>query len=109
MSCRAPVYTPMCNKILRFYFKYPNMTCFRNDLERRQHKAARAAVDTLSPADRMIVERLVSDPGSMDLLDSYIFRRMKACGWDETRIERYSVLLRGLQKKVALSMGYIEA
>lgn len=109
MSCRAPVYTPMCNKLLRFYFKYPEMTHFRNDLERRQHEAARTAVDTLSPTDRMIVEQLMSNPGSMDLLDSYIYRRMKASGWDESRIERYCVLLRGLQKKVAVSMGYIEA
>ena len=108
MSKRAPEYAPMCNKHLRFYFANPNRTEFRSYLAQRQFTAVETVIKTLSDSERKWLEAIIPGSNGRDLLDSYIVQNLKDSGASEAEIDRFYRLLRRVNLKIAICLGYAE-
>ena len=108
MSKRAPEYTPMCNKHLRFYFSNPNRTEFRSVLAQRQFSAVEKALKTLSTHERDWLKTIIPGTNGRDLLDSYIARNLKDSGSSAADIESFYNLLRRVNIKIAICLEYAE-
>lgn len=108
MSKRAPEYTPMCNKHIRFYLSNPNRQEFRSYIAQKQFLAVEKALNALSAKERYWVSEILPGNGSNDLLDSYIVRNLRDSGANESQIEQFFTLLRRVNRKIAVDLGYVE-
>ena len=109
MSRNVPAFTPMCNKILRFYFSDPNRESFQNDLARRQFEAARDSLEQLPRWDVDLLRSIIPfNDGCRDISDSYIPRRLNALSMNREKQNYFYDLLRRANNKIAVRMGYIE-
>ncbi len=109
MSRNVPAFTPMCNRVLRFYFSNPNRESFQSDLARRQFEAARDSLEKLPRRDMDLLRSIVPyNDGCRDISDSYIPRRLNALGMSREKQNYFYDLLRKLNLEIAICMGYIE-
>lgn len=108
MSKRAPEYTPMCNKHIRFYLSNPNRQEFRSYIAQKQFLAVEKALKGLSAKERDWVSEILPGNGNNDLLDSYIVRNLRDSGASESQIEQFFTLLRRVNRKIAVDLGYVE-
>ena len=108
MSARAPEYTPMCNRHLRFYLSDPNRTEFQDYIAEKQFRAVEKVLADFSPEERSRLKEVMVCPGrSRDLTDSYIRPRLSELGYTSAEANDFYALLTRINKKIAISLGYI--
>lgn len=108
MSRRAPEYMPMCNKHLRFYFSNPNRTEFRSYIAEKQFRAVERAISSVNEKERKWLNAIIPGRVNNDLLDSYIVRNLRNSGATNNEIEKFFTMLRKVNAKIAIDLGYIE-
>ncbi len=109
MSRRAPAYTPLCNKILRFYFSDPQRTEFISVTAQRQFEAVKLALKSSSPYEIKLLHSIVPfKDKDQDLLDSYIQKRLLSLGLNREEQDYFYNLLRSINYRIAVQLGYIE-
>lgn len=108
MSKRAPEYTPMCNKHIRFYLSNPNRKEFRSYIAQKQFSVVEKVFGELTNHERAWLSAILPGDGNNDLLDSYIVRNLRDSGASEKQIEHFYKLLRRVNRKIAVDLGYVE-
>jgi hypothetical protein len=102
-------YAPLCHSHLRYYFSNPERTTFTSDISERQFKAVKTILSQLEPKDLSLIKTLVYPiEGTLDLADTYITRRMEELATiKESGKGYYYKLLRQVDRKLAITLGYI--
>lgn len=108
MSKRAPEYTPMCNKHIRFYLSNPNRQEFRSYIAQKQFLAVQKVMLSISEKEREWISSILPGNGNNDLLDSYIVHNLRNSGATEKQVEQFFKLLRRVNLKIAADLGYVE-
>lgn len=108
MSRRAPAYTPLCNRHVRFYFSNPERQQFQDVVSERQFLAVKAAVSELPEQDRQWLKSVIFPSSrNADLLDAYIWQRLEMQGVSRAEVDRFSQMLLRINRKIAISLGYV--
>lgn len=110
MSKRDPAYSPLCNKHIRFYLADTNRQAFNNDLAEKQFRAVEKVFNTLSQNERNILTLIMPMPErtTADLIDSYIMDNLRRKEVSTNEVNRFWILLRHVNRLIAIEMGYIE-
>ncbi len=108
MSKRAPEYTPMCNKHIRFFLSNPHRQEFRSYIAQKQFFVVEKVFNGLTKQEQEWISLILPGDGSNDLLDSYIVRKLKENGASNKQIENFYKLLRRVNLKIAIDLGYVE-
>lgn len=107
MSRRSPSYAPMCNQHLRFYLSNPKRTVFRDSLAEKQFKATQVVFESLSPYWQAQLQQVLPNRDTYDLLDSYIYKRLRDSGASSCEIDSFYNTLRFVHREIAIALGYI--
>lgn len=108
MSYKAPEYTPLCNRHLRFYLSNPDRKAFSDQVAKRQFLAVQRAMRSMPEQEVEQLRTILLAPDrSRDLTDSYISRQLAALEYTEREINAFYQALSRINKQVAIILGYI--
>ncbi len=102
------VYTPLCNKHIRFYFSNPYRSEFKDYIAKKQFNAVKKVLSKQSEENIALLKKYVAHKKTRgDLFDDYIENNIKNSGCSKKCAEYFFRLLYKINRSIAVELGYI--